>query len=157
LPAVVEQVRTTGTFLGNLKAVVEIDGIIRAGTGALTTSGALLRIDDHKTIFSFVYSFRDRACGEAGGIIAVVAEKWDVMHFDLGDGPPDMLGQLDPELASLRLRFSIRRPIVADMLVLAGDLAAITTVTDRDVTDEDLHYSTPPSTQASKHRPEAGS
>jgi len=70
----------------------------------------------------------------------MVAEGGDIVHLDLGDRPPDVLIQLQPELTGIRLGFGIRGPVIGDMLILAGDLTAVTAITDTDIMDKDLLF-----------------
>ena len=51
------------------------------------------------------------------------------MHLYLGHCTPYILMKLQPELTRVRLGFGIWRPVVAAVLVLAGNLAGITPVT----------------------------
>jgi hypothetical protein len=60
----------------------------------------------------------------------VHAENRNVVHLDLGHGSPDELVLFQPELPGVWLRLGIGCPVIADMLVLAGNLAALTSVTD---------------------------
>jgi len=69
----------------------------------------------------------------------VHAEDGTVGDLDLGYGAPDELVLLEPELAGVGLWFGIGSPVVADMLVLAGYLAAVTAVADCGIDDESLH------------------
>jgi hypothetical protein len=62
----------------------------------------------------------------------------DIMHFYLGYGTSDVLIQLHPELAGIRLGLGIRRPIITDVFVFAGDLAAVTPVTDGNIYDKNF-------------------
>jgi hypothetical protein len=61
------------------------------------------------------------------------------MHLYFGHGAPDMFGLPQPELAGIRLGLGVRRPVVADMLVLTGYLAAVAAVADSNVDYENLH------------------
>jgi len=69
----------------------------------------------------------------------VHAEDGAVRDLDLGYGTPDELVLLEPELSGVGLWFGIRGPVVADMFVLAGDLAAVAAVADSDIDNESLH------------------
>ena len=80
----------------------------------------------------------------------------DVVHLDLGHGAADVLVQPHPELAGVGLGLGDGRPVVADVLVLADELAGVAAYAEFDVDDEDLHLS-PPSIQASKRKPAPGS
>jgi len=50
-----------------------------------------------------------------------------------------MLGLPHPELTGVRLGLGVGSPVVADMLVLAGNLAVVTPVADSDVYNKYLH------------------
>ena len=58
----------------------------------------------------------------------MVAEAGEVVDAHLGDRAHHLLLHTKPELADLRLRLGIRAPVVAHMLVLAGDLAVVAAV-----------------------------
>lgn len=57
----------------------------------------------------------------------------------LGHSTPDMFGLPHPELADIRLGLSVGRPIIADMFVLASNLAAITPVAKGNVDNKGFH------------------
>jgi hypothetical protein len=63
----------------------------------------------------------------------------DIVHFYLGHGTPDMLGQPHPELAGIRLGLGIRSPVVAHMLIFAGNLTTVAAVTNSDIDNKNLH------------------
>jgi hypothetical protein len=67
----------------------------------------------------------------AGSLIPVHAQMGGVSHLDLGHRPFHSFGKLDPELPGIRLWLGDRRPIVADMLVLASNLTGMTATTLR--------------------------
>jgi hypothetical protein len=58
----------------------------------------------------------------------VLADIVHIAHPYLGHRALDDVSDFHPELADIRLGLGNRRPVVADMLVLAGDLAVVTTV-----------------------------
>jgi hypothetical protein len=62
-----------------------------------------------------------------------------VSYFNPGYRAADGLVDLNPELACFRLRLGVRGPVVADMLVFTGNLAAITTITNPNIYNEVLH------------------
>jgi hypothetical protein len=68
------------------------------------------------------------------------AQDGKVVHLDLGHGSPDILIQLQPELAGVRLGLGVRGPVVGDMLIFAGDLAAVTSIADGYINNESLHF-----------------
>jgi hypothetical protein len=55
----------------------------------------------------------------------VIAKFSYVMNFNLGDAALNLLIELAPKLANLGLGLCIGSPVVANMLVLAGQLAVI--------------------------------
>jgi hypothetical protein len=61
------------------------------------------------------------------------------MHLDLGDGASDKLIEFHPELAGIRLGFGIGGPVIGDMLILAGNLAVVATITDRNIDNKSFH------------------
>jgi hypothetical protein len=67
---------------------------------------------------------------DTGGVVAVLAENRDIVHFNLGHGTADVFSKSHPELAGIRLWFGIGCPVVTDMLILAGNLAVVTAITD---------------------------
>jgi len=68
------------------------------------------------------------------------AQDGKVVHLDLGHGSPDVLIQLQPELASVWLGPGVGCPVVGDMLIFAGDLTAVTSIADGYVNNESLHF-----------------
>jgi hypothetical protein len=51
-----------------------------------------------------------------------------------------MLGKPHPELSRIRLGLGVGGPIIADMFILAGNLAAVASIADSDIYYENLHY-----------------
>jgi hypothetical protein len=51
-----------------------------------------------------------------------------------------MLGLPHPELPRVGLGLGNGSPVVADMLILAGNLAAVATITDSDIDNKNLHF-----------------
>jgi len=62
------------------------------------------------------------------------------MDPKLGDRPADILLEPYPELPDLRLRLGIRRPIIPGMLILASQLAVITTVALSNINSKNLRH-----------------
>ena len=88
------------------------------------------------------------------------AQMRTVGHLHLGHRAAHPLGELDPELADLRLGFGDGGPVVGHVLVFADDLAVMAAVALGYVDDEDfLGHDYLPSvrTQLLNRRPEAGS
>ena len=81
----------------------------------------------------------------------------DIGDLYLGHGPSDLFVHLHPELPCVRLRFRVRRPVVPNVLVFAGDLTVVTTVALCYVDDERFHGYLPPLTQARVTNPHAES
>jgi hypothetical protein len=128
----------TGAFLSDVQVLVEVDDTIRAGINAISMPGAFLRVDDYYPVFPFVYCVALTGW-DAWCFIAVHAQMRPVGHPDFGNGAPDFLKKLHPKLAGIRLRLGIGSPVVAHMLVLAYYLAAVTTVTYRQVYNKYFH------------------
>jgi hypothetical protein len=47
--------------------------------------------------------------------------------------------QFQPELPGIRLRFCIGTPVIADMFVLAGNLATVATIAMGNIMNKDFH------------------
>ena len=141
-------------LLGDLEGIVHVDRVIGTRGGAVGAPRAGFRVDDHQAIVPLVNRAFDLAGVKADRFVAVVAEHRDIVDFDLGDGAPYVLTEFQPELPGLRLGLGIGGPIVAAVLVLAGNLAAVAPVADGRVENEDLHLASPSlSTQASNFSP----
>jgi hypothetical protein len=127
-----------GTFLRDVEILVEIyNPGIRAGIDAVLPTGAFLGIDNYYSIVPLVY--RPLFAGaDAGRLVAVLAYRVVIGNLDLRDRSPDHIGYLHPELAGIRLRFGIWGPVVANVFVLAGDLAVITAAALVDINDKCL-------------------
>ena len=67
------------------------------------------------------------------------AENGQIVHLHLGHCASDKLVLFQPELTGIRLRFGIGCPVIGDMLILAGNLAAVTTITDSNINDKYFH------------------
>jgi hypothetical protein len=129
-----------GAFLGQVQIVIEVNGFVRAGVDAALAAGALNRINDYQPIFSLIDRTINFAGRHAGGIRTMIAEEWIIGYLDSGYLPSNGLGQLQPELAGIRLRFSIRGPVIGDMLILAGDLAVVAAIADRTIMNKYFHF-----------------
>ncbi len=158
-PAVVQQVGAPRAFLGEVEVFVEEDHVVGAGFHAQPAAGALDRVQDDHPVLALVRRAFDRARLDARSLVAVHAQVRPVGHFHLGHGAPHPLGELDPELSDVGLRFGYRAPIVGNVLVFADDLAVMAAVALVDVDDEDFlsHGYLPSLIQLLKRRPEAGS
>jgi hypothetical protein len=126
-----------GAFLGDIKTVIPIDRSVRTGIHAILAAGTLHRVDYYQSVISPVDSLH-RAGWQAGCITAMIAQVSNISYFNLGDRPSDMLAQFQPELSGFRLGFGIRSPIVNNMLVFAGDLAIIASVTSCYIKSKDF-------------------
>ena len=131
--------RAPGAFLRQVEVVVEVDHVVRAAVHAHAAAGALVRVDDHQAVFTLVERALDGAGRDAGRLVAVLAEQREIVHLHLRHGPADVLDQMHPELPGVGLRLGDRRPVVADVLVLADELARVAADTLVDVDDEYLH------------------
>ncbi len=156
LPAIIEQVSAAGALLSQGEVGVEVDGVVGAGVEAVFAAGALFRVDEHQAVVTAIDG-AGLAGGDAGGVLAMHAGGGDVRHLDLGYAAAFALDEFHPEVSGVGLGFGIGRPVVADVLVLAGDLAVVTTVAFGYVNYEGFHGNHSPSTQASKRSPAAGS
>jgi hypothetical protein len=116
-----------GALLRYVRFVIEIDSPVRARLDAKTVSPALLGVDDYYPVVPLVDGVFPAGL-EAGGIVAMLADIVQVAHPYLRRRSPDHIGHLVPEVAGIRLRFGIGRPVNADVLILAGNLAVVTTV-----------------------------
>jgi hypothetical protein len=129
---------TPAALLSDLHVLVEVDYPVRTGIQTVPLPGALGGIDNDRSIFSLVDGFASTGF-HAGSIIAVLTHVMHIAHLDLGDLSSDMLFYSGPELTGIRLRFSNRGPIIADMLIFARNLAVITAITFGNIDD---HYFT---------------
>jgi hypothetical protein len=100
-----------------------------AGRLAESAAGAVLRLDENHTIIT-LYNRLELALLNAGRIIAMMAQFWNVGHLYLWDLTPDVLVDTDPELSGVGLGFGIGGPIVGDVFILAAYLTTITAVAD---------------------------
>jgi hypothetical protein len=117
---------TACAFLSQTKIVIIVDGMVRAGVNTAHASGAFLRVDNNQSIISLIDSSLDRTGGKTGSAIAMHTQRRPINDAYFRNSSFFFLGNLDPELPSIRLGFSIRRPIVAAMFIFAGYLAIIT-------------------------------
>ena len=131
--------------------------LVGAGVHAVAAAGALLRVDDDQAVFALVDGSLYRARLHAGSLVAVHAQVGPIGHLDLGHRAAHALVELHPELPDLGLRFSDGGPVVAAVLVFAGELAGIAAVADGQIDDEYLlaHCYLPSWTQPLKCRPDA--
>ena len=133
-PALVKEVSAEGALLGDVKVGIEVDNAVGAGIDALSGAGAFFRVDDDDAVVALVDG-AGLAGQDAGGVIAVLADIVHVSDSDLGHGALDDIGDLHPEVAGIGLGFGDRGPVVADVLVLAGDLAVVAAVALVDIDD----------------------
>jgi hypothetical protein len=124
--------RAARAFLGYVEVIIEEDGMVRTGIHTTFAASAFNRIQDDQAIFPLVDGIYGTGL-HAGGIITVIAKLGNIIHLDLGNSAANMLIQFQPELAGIRLRPGIRRPIIGYMFILAGYLTAIAAVADRDI------------------------
>jgi hypothetical protein len=81
----VQKMGTAGTFLSDPKLLVHIDHIVVvAGLLALAAASALLRVDQHQTVFSSGNGLYG-ADLHTGCLFAVVAHAGDIMDTHLGN------------------------------------------------------------------------
>ena len=113
-------------------------------------------VDDDQPVFSLVDRALDRAGRDAGRVVAVLAQQRHVVHLDLGHGPADVLDRVHPELARVGLGFGDGRPVVADVLVFADELAGVAADAVSTSMTNTFIYSLPSSIQASKRSPAPG-
>ena len=103
---------------------------MRTGRRAELATGAFLRVDDDQPVVALVNRTHG-AVGDTRGVVTMMAHLRQVGDLDLGHLATNQLGETDPELPGIRLRLGIGGPIVADMLVFAGNLAAVAAVAER--------------------------
>src|SRR5450759_3342295 len=155
-PAVVQEVRAERALLGDVQRVVEVDhAFIRTRREAELVAAALLGVDDHGPVVALVDGV-DVAGLDARGVVAVLADAVHVGHLDLGHLTAHVVVHPVPELPRVGLRLGDGRPVVADVLVLAGHLAVVAAVADVQIDDEDLAHHSPPQMQASRPGPAHG-
>jgi len=100
--------------------------MVRAGVNTAHASGAFLRVDNNQSILSLIEGSFDRTGGKTGSVITMHTQIRAINDAYFRNSSFFFLGNLDPELPSIRLGFSIRRPIIAAMFIFAGYLAIIT-------------------------------
>jgi len=121
-----------GALLGYIEVGIEVDYSVGAGIEAIPGSGALLRIDDDDAVVPLVDCLT-LAHRDARGIVAVLADIMHIPDSDLGDSALDDIGDLHPELAGIRLGLGDRSPVIAHVLILAGNLAVVAAVASADI------------------------
>lgn len=99
-------------------------------------------VNDHKAVVTLVHRFGGGA--HARGAIAMLAHVHDVCDLYLGDLPADPFLDARPELTRVGLGFRIGKPLVIDVLVLAGQLAVAATVALGGVKEKVLPMVIPP-------------
>jgi hypothetical protein len=120
-------VGTAGALLSQVETLVEKDRIVRAGILAQLAADAFFRFDENKP----VVTLGDGICGarfDAGRVIAMVAQPGDVCHDYFGHLTAHLFIDPNPELAGVRLGFGVGCPVVADMFIFTGDLAAVAAI-----------------------------
>jgi hypothetical protein len=70
----------------------------------------------------------------------MLAHVMHIGHLDLRHLAPDNILYLHPELAGVRLGLGYRRPVIPDMLILAGYLTVVASIAFRDINYKRLHY-----------------
>jgi hypothetical protein len=121
---------TAGAFLSDVEVFVKVNDTIRARVNTGLTARAFHRVNYHQPVVSLVYGTFYGTCRDAQCLIAVHTQDRHIVHLNLGRSSPDKFVHLQPELSSVWLRLGIGCPVIADMLILAGNLAAITSVAD---------------------------
>src|SRR5664279_3762727 len=101
-----------GAFLGEVEALVEEDGVVRAGIHTRLATGALVGIDDDEAVIPLVDSVVHGAGRHARSLIAVLAGGGEEVHLHLGHGAPDELALPQPELAGVGLGFGNRLSLI---------------------------------------------
>ena len=141
-PALVEEVRAERALLRDLEVLVEVDdALVGTALHAVVAAFADLGIDHHRPIRALVDGLLGTG-GHARRVVAVLADGVLVGHLDLGYLSAHPVDDPVPELSGERLRFGDGRPVVAAVLVLAGDLAVVAAVALRDVYDHHLAHVT---------------
>jgi len=125
--AVVEQMGAPGAFLADLEFVVFENSIVRACFTALAAAIAFFGVEYDKPVLAAIVR-AVFARFHARRFFAVVAQLRDIVDFYFGNRAAHVFLKLQPELAYFRLRFRVWRPIIADMFVLARELAVIAPV-----------------------------
>ena len=156
---VVQQVGAAGALLRHVQSLVEVDGAVGAGVDQVTLAVSLDGVDQDQTVFTLV-DLAVLGSLHTNGVLAVAAGLVHVVHADLGHGALNGLGGLPPEVTGVGLGLSVGHPIVGNMLVLAGELAAVAAVTSGNVNQQYFrHISAPPYSFSpitrSKTRPES--
>jgi hypothetical protein len=121
---------TAGAFLGQIKILIKVDGVVRTGIHTISASRTSVWIDDYKAVITFIDRALCRTDIHTRRVIAMHAQMGTVGHLDFGDRTAYLFGQLNPELPDFRLGLCNGRPIITTMLVLTGKLAGMATVAD---------------------------
>ena len=151
----IQEVSTHSAFLSYIEVPVEIYNSIGTCIDAIPVTSASLGVDDDYAIVSLVYRM-GRASGDAGRLITVLTYVMKICDPHLGNGPPDHVSNLHPEVPGQGLRLGIGSPVVAYVLVLTGNLTVITTIANVVVDNQGLTHYLPPSIQHSKPGPAHG-
>jgi hypothetical protein len=131
------------TLLRDVKVIVEIDYRIRASIDARFAPSALLRVNYHYAIIPLVYCLSS-TCLNAWRVITMLADTVEITDLYLGNSTSDHVDDFGPELTGVRLRLGIGCPVISHMLVLAGYLAVVASVTLSDIDNQDFtHFNAP--------------
>ncbi len=79
----------------------------------------------------------------------MAAQMGQIVHFDLGDRAVNMFVYVYPKLPDIRLGFCIRQPVVAAVLILAGNLTVVTSAASGYSITKTLDIVKPPHQSAS--------
>jgi hypothetical protein len=123
-----------GALLSYVEVGIEVDYSVGTSVETLSGAGALFRVDDDDAVLSLV----DGTCltrRDAWCIVAMLANVMHIPDSDLGHCALDDVGDLHPELAGIRLRLGDRSPVIANVLVLAGNLAVVAAIAPADIDD----------------------
>src|SRR4030067_3680137 len=102
---------TEGTLLGDIKVPVEVDYSVWAGINAESAAFAFSGVKDNNTVIISLIDCLFRASGDTGGVITVLVDGVHIGHLDLGDGAPNNLFDLCPELPGVGLGFGGGRAV----------------------------------------------
>ena len=117
----------------------EVDNVVGAGVDTVAAAGAFIGVDDDDAVVPLVDSFGFTG-GYTGGFVTVLAHVVHVADSHLGHGSLNDVGNLHPELAGIGLWLGDGRPVIADVLVLAGDLTVVAAVAFVNVNYQSFHY-----------------
>jgi hypothetical protein len=133
---------TAGAFLCNIEAFIKVNNFVWANINTILTARAFLRVNNDQAVISLIQSSFHLAGFDTWSFVAMHAEMWSIGDFDFGYSTSNGLGQFDPELPGVGLRFSNRSPIIADMFVFARYLARMATVAFRYINNENFPHVT---------------